>query len=209
MLFRSANIEGDALSRADLEMGAAFVGQRGGGLLVLGAKSFDRQGLLGTALEEVLPLTLSARGDGVVRASSRGGSYAVAVTPEGQSHPVMRIGANADENARRWHAVPPLAGAATLGAPRPGAQVLALVKAPDGSRPLVAVQRYGQGRSMMFTGEASWRWRMQMPSEDRTFELFWRQAVRWLAASSPDAVSVAPVSGVAPGDAAEIGRAHV
>jgi hypothetical protein len=45
-------------------------------------------------------------------------------------------------------------------------------------RPLVAVQRYGQGRSMIFAGEASFRWRMQLPSEDHTFELFWRQAAR-------------------------------
>ena len=201
-----ANMEGDALSRADLEMAAGFVGERGGGLLVLGAKSFDRQGLLGTALEDVLPLGLSSRGDGVVGASSRQGTpFTVSVTPEGESHPVMRIGPNAEDTAKRWKSVPSLAGAAVLGAPRPGAQVLALVHAPDGSRPLVAVQRYGQGRSMIFTGEASWRWRMQLPSDDLTFELFWRQAVRWLAAPAPDPVSIAPVSGMAVGDAAPIG----
>ena len=34
-------------------------------------------------------------------------------------------------------------------------------------RALVAVQRYGDGRSMVFTGEASWRWRMLLPSSDR------------------------------------------
>ena len=33
-----------------------FVGQRGGGLLVLGARGFQRQGLRDTALEDVLPL---------------------------------------------------------------------------------------------------------------------------------------------------------
>ena len=201
-----ANMEGDALSRADLGMAAGLVGERGGGLLVLGAKSFDRQGLLGTALEDVLPLGLSNRGDGVVRTSSRQGTpFSVSVTPEGESHPVMRIGPSAEDTAKRWTSVPPLAGASVLGAPRPGAQVLALVHAPDGSRPLVAVQRYGRGRSMIFTGEASWRWRMQLPSDDLTFELFWRQAVRWLAAAAPDPVSIAPVVGMAVGDATPIG----
>jgi hypothetical protein len=142
----------------------------------------------------------------VVRASSRGGTpFSVSVSPEGESHPVMRIGSSAENTAKRWKSLPPLAGAAGLGAPRPGAQVLALVHAPDGPRPLVAVQRYGQGRSMMFTGEASWRWRMEMPSDDRTFELFWRQAVRWLAAPAPDPVSIAPVAGMAVGDAAPVG----
>ena len=40
---------------------AAFVGERGGGLLVLGARSFLRQGLAGTTLEDVLPLDFNAR----------------------------------------------------------------------------------------------------------------------------------------------------
>jgi hypothetical protein len=30
---------------------------------------------------------------------------------------------------------------------------------------------------MAFAGEASWRWRMMMPSTDHTYEFFWRQAV--------------------------------
>ena len=68
----------------------------------------------------------------------------------------------------------------------------------DGSRPLVAVQRYGLGRAMVFTGEASWRWRMQMPSEDRTYELFWRQVARWLSTGAPEPVSVTTPIGVEP-----------
>jgi hypothetical protein len=95
--------------------------------------------------------------------------------------------------------VPALAGAATLGAPRPGARVLALIRADDGTRPLVAVQRFGQGRSMVFTGEASWRWRMRMPSTDRSYELFWRHTARWLSAGSPNPVAIAQVAGL-PGE---------
>ena len=57
--------------------------------------------------------------------------------------------------------------------------------------PVVAVQRYGQGRSMVFGGEASWRWRMMMASTDRSYELFWRQASRWLSEAAPDPVTIA------------------
>ncbi|HEY6361940.1 MAG TPA: glutamine amidotransferase [Vicinamibacterales bacterium] len=196
-----ANIEPDSLSRVQLEMIADFVGDRGGGLLVLGAKSFAQQGLMGTPIEDVLPVALSDRGSGVLRASARRGErYTVSITPDGESHPAMRIGATPDEIARRWSSVPALAGAATLGAPRPGARVLALIRADDGTRPLVAVQRFGQGRSMVFTGEASWRWRMRMPSTDRTYELFWRHAARWLSAASPNPVAIAPLAGLAPGE---------
>jgi len=166
---------------------------------VLGARSFAQQGLLGTAIEEMLPLGLTDRGNGVMRTSPGSAApFAVTVTPDGQAHPVMRIGGSAEDTTKRWRAVPALTGAASLGALRPGAQVLALVHAPDGARPLVAVQRYAQGRAMVFTGEASWRWRMQMPSEDRTYELFWRQVARWLAAGAPELVSLTPPTGVEP-----------
>jgi uncharacterized membrane protein len=200
-----ANIEADSLSRVQLEMAAEFVGERGGGVLVFGAKSFAQQGLVGTDLEEVLPVDLRDRGNGVVRAAARPGEpYKISLTTDGESHPVMRIGATIDESLKIWRAVPSMAGATSLGAPRPGAQVLAVVSASDGTRPVLAVQRYGRGRSMVFAGEASWRWRMQLPSTDRTHELFWRQAVRWLSAGAPDPVSAVPLTGIMPGMTATV-----
>jgi uncharacterized membrane protein len=199
-----ANMEADALSRAQLQMIADFVDLRGGGVLILGAKSFVQQGFAGTPLENVLPLRLTDRGGGVVRVSARQDArYAVTLTPDGAAHPIMRLGPGI--GADRWSALPPLSGAASLGTLRPGAQALALVRTPDGARPLVAVQRYGQGRSMVFTGEASWRWRMQMPSGDRTYELFWRQAVRWISAGAPDRVAITAPAGVVPGNTAALG----
>lgn len=185
-----ANLESDALSRGQLQMLAEFVDLRGGGLLMLGARSFVQQGYAGTPLDEVLPLQLTGRGSGVIRASSAEGSrLAVRLTSGGLAHPVMRLDGIADDMQERWAALPALAGVAPLGALRPGAEALALVSGPDGLRPLVAVQRYGRGRSMVFAGEASWRWRMQMPSTDRSYEMFWRQAGRWIAAGAPTRVS--------------------
>ena len=63
-----ANVEGHQFSKSALEATRSFVSERGGGLLVLGARSFMRQGLGGTALEDVLPLDLSASGGGVLPA---------------------------------------------------------------------------------------------------------------------------------------------
>ena len=94
----------------------------------------------------------------------------------------MQIADDMDATRKRWEGVPPLAAVAQLGGPRPGASVLAVAGSAGGTaRALVAVQRYGLGRAMVFTGEASWRWRMHLPAADRTYETFWRQAVRWLA----------------------------
>jgi uncharacterized membrane protein len=200
-----ANVEPDTLSRPQLQLLADFVEQRGGGLLVLGGKSFAQQGFAGTPLEEALPLRLTDRGNGVVRAANRPESrLTVRLTADGLTHPVMRTVGDAEDLDRRWQAMPALAGVATLGALRAGAQALAVVNAADGPRPLVAVQRYGQGRVVIFAGEASWRWRMQMPSTDRTHELFWRQAVRWIAAPAPDRVSIGSVPSLVPGSTAAV-----
>jgi hypothetical protein len=87
-----------------------------------------------------------------------------------------------------------------LGGPRPGASILAVTAAPSGIAPVVAVQRYGAGRSMVFAGEASWRWRMMRPAGDRSYDQFWRQALRWLAGPAPDPVSITTSDAPEPGD---------
>jgi uncharacterized membrane protein len=197
-----ANVEAGQLTRAQLEATRAFVSERGGGLLVLGARSFMKQGLLRTALEEVLPLDLSGRGNAVLPASvTPRGMNRVAITEVGAGHPIMQLSAGAAETRTRWEGVPALASTATLGGPRPGATVLAVTAGPGGApRALVAVQRYGEGRSMIFTGEGSWRWRMMLPSADRSYDTFWRQAIRWLSLPATDPVTAHVPAGGSPGD---------
>ncbi len=202
-----ADVEGDFLTRAQLAMIAEFVSERGGGLLVAGGRSFSPRGLAGTPLDEALPVDVSERRGGrtAAAAADRPATNRIALTADGEGHPVMRIGATPEETRRLWAALPALASAAPLGGPRRGAAVLAVTAAPTGVvYPAVAVQRYGRGRSMIFAGEASWRWRMLMPSTDRSFERFWRQAARWLAGASPDAVSLTLPDGASAGDQIEI-----
>jgi hypothetical protein len=130
---------------------------------------------------------------------------AVILTPEGESHPALRIGQTADQTRKRWAALPPLAASAAVGGPRPGATVLAVTMATSGARyPVIAVQRYGRGRSMVFGGEASWRWRMLAPAADRTYEHVWRQVARWLATAAPDPVSVIAPAEAQPGSPASV-----
>jgi uncharacterized membrane protein len=203
-----ANIEGDFFTRAQLGTINEFVGERGGGLLVLGGRSFSQRGLIGTPLEEVLPVELNDRRGGLARTSTGADLSAphnvLVLTPDGEQHPVMRIGSTLEETRKRWAAMPSLAANAALGGPRPGATVLAVATAAAGIYPVVAVQRYGRGRSMVFGGEAAWRWKMLLPSTDRTFEFFWRQSARWLAGPSPDPVTVTVPSSAEPGDSVAI-----
>jgi uncharacterized membrane protein len=203
-----ANVEGEFFTRAQLAMAADFVAERGGGLLVLGGRSFAQRGLLGTPLEEVLPVELNDR-RGVVQTALTAGNMAahnkVVVTAEGEHHPIMRIADTPEATRKLWQALPALAASAPLGGPRPGATVLAVTAAPGGGTyPVIAVQQYGRGRSMIFAGEASWRWKMMLSSTDRTHEFFWRQAARWLATPAPDQVTIAAPDGAEAGDAVPI-----
>ncbi len=200
-----ANVDGTMLSGTQLEATRRFVSQRGGGVLVLGAVSFAREGLLGSALEEALPLELSGRDGGAIAASNGAGVNRVTLTGEGVLHPVMQIADDPEGSRSRWAKVPPLAMVAQVGGPRAGASVLALAESAGGTaRALAAVQRFGLGRTMIFTGEASWRWRMQLPSSDRTYETFWRQAVRWLAVPAGDPIQLTLPAEASAGDTVPI-----
>jgi uncharacterized membrane protein len=196
-----ANVDADMLSSDRLELTRAFVAERGGGLLVLGARAFQRQGFRDTALEDVVPLELSDRGGGLQQVAISPGMNRVALTRAGEDHPLMQLAATPEDNQKRWASVPALAAVSPLGGPRRGASVLAVTGGPGGvPRALVAVQRYGEGRSMVFTGEAFWRWRMMLPSADPSYDRFWRQAVRWLGQGSPDMVSLQAPVAAGPGD---------
>ncbi len=199
-----ANVEAGFFQPAQLALTAEFVAERGGGLLLLGSTSLAAQGLRGSALENVVPLALSDRERAVSAAGRFANRNRLLLTNDGAVHPLMQLGATVDETRERWGEAPALAGSTSLGAARPGASVLARVGRPEGgSSPLVAVQRYGRGRAMVFAGEAAWRWKMLMPAESRIYDTFWRQVARWLTALAPErlTLSVAP----APGDVVEIG----
>jgi uncharacterized membrane protein len=204
------SVEWDFLSRDQLAMTADFVRERGGGVLVLGARSFASPGLAGTPLDETLPLELTSGRPSIALTANesatpaRAGDNKLHLTSDGRDHAMMRIAASAGDNEREWASLPPLAATNILGAPRPAASVLAVTTVNGSTRPVVAVQPYGRGRTLEFAGEGSWRWKMLMPAPDRTHELFWRQALRWLSADAPDPVSVVPVEHPQPGTSARI-----
>lgn len=192
------NVEADFFTRNQLDLTHDFITTRGGGLLVLGARSFDRQGLAGTPLEEALPIDLTDRRSQITLASAEVPIVepnTPALTTDGALHPATRLAVTPEENRDKWSKLPALASVAHVGGTRPGAQVLAVALTAGGTpQPLIAAQRYGQGRSMVFAGEASWRWRMMLPAEDASYETIWRQLARWITAGAQGPVTIAAMS---------------
>ena len=56
------------------------------------------------------------------------------------------------------------------------------------AQPLLVQQRFGRGHAYILASGGTWRWQMQLPSDDQRHEIFWRQILHALVSATPDAV---------------------
>ena len=175
-----------------LRMISDFVGQRGGGFLMLGGRSsYALGGYIHTPIEDVLPLYLG-RNPGIVP-EFKNSEFKVRLTGYGEKHPICRLSLSEDLNRERWQGAPNLIGFNETAGPKPGATVLArasMLEDESLNPVILAFQRFGRGKAVAFTAATSWRWRMEQDAADNFHELFWRQMLRWLVSDVPDPVTV-------------------
>jgi hypothetical protein len=153
----------------------------GAGLIMLGGfHTFGPGGYQDTPLAGLLPVAMDPRerqrlGDPIRDDVQLPGPVRIRpAKPLGARHYLMAL-APGVEGQQLWDKLPPLEGANKLGAPKPGAQVLA--ETPEGN-PLLVVQDAG-GRVIAFAGDTTWHWWME--GFEREHKRFWRQVVLWLA----------------------------
>jgi len=194
------DVEASHFSLDQLAMVERFVRVRGGGFGMLGGRvSFADGAYWDNPIAELLPVVLDPDRRTVVPRNFSDEEKPVeeqgfrfTPTPIGLENPILRLAASPSENQSRWSQMPGLTSVNLLGPVKPGAAVLA--EKPDdefGSRePLLMVQRYGKGRSAALATASTWRWQMLLDAEDGRHARFWRQFVRWLAASAPERVNV-------------------
>ncbi|UCD24028.1 MAG: hypothetical protein JSW51_13515 [Gemmatimonadota bacterium] len=184
------SVEASFFTHDQLQMIAEFVGQRGGGLLVLGGKSaFAEGGYANTPVDNVLPVVLQAPVDDDTDRFFA--ELDVELTPFGQSHPVTQISGDPATSEERWAELPAVSTVNPIFDVKPGASTL-ITGSGDGIEDAVvlAFQRFGRGRVIAFPVQDSWIWQMHadIPLEDMTHETYWRQLLRWLISSVPDPV---------------------
>ena len=182
------SIEAGFFTPSQQEMIVDFVGERGGGFMMLGGRgSFDAGGYAGTDIAEMLPVRLGDR--------QPEGSYVTDwlnfdPTAYGRQHPALQLVSDPAANLRRWRNMPPISAYNRISRAKPGAAVLARGGRGDRRAILLAAHRFGSGRAIAFMPAASWHWQMGQPHTDRTHATFWRQLLRWLVASSSDPLQV-------------------
>ena len=170
--------DASSLSTQQHQLLREFVDTRGGGVLLLAARSgLSAGGWNDTALAQALPTHLPAK-----QAQSFVQRSAQAVpTVYGMESAVARFAADPKQNAEQWHSLPPVADYQALGRLKPGSIVLLEAASERGRAPLLVWQRYGRGATYVLGTGSTLRWQMQLPPDDQRHEMFWRQLAHALA----------------------------
>ncbi|MSO20511.1 MAG: hypothetical protein EXQ56_08615 [Acidobacteria bacterium] len=170
-----------------------FVSRRGGGLLMLGGRmAFADGGYQASTLADLLPVELDNRG---ATSTLHRLPAKFRLTARGMEKIQINTGTASDDTASQlaWDKLPQLANYQTTGKPKPGAVVLGEGVNEGGDIvPLLIAEHFGRGRTALFATDSSWRWQMQMPSEDHSHEFFWRQLLSSMVTETPRFVSVMP-----------------
>jgi len=150
----------------------------GGGLAMLGGvRSFDSGGYGESALKEVLPVELDGKGS----YQSTGGVRPV-LTASGKAHPITRLLPDPRINEEAWTKMPALNGLNRVRGAR--GEVLLTADGAAAGAPLLAIGRFGKGRTLAFMSDDAWRWNFiaagNRESPQNHLKLV-RQMVRWLA----------------------------
>ncbi len=157
----------------------------GGGLLMIGGSStLGLGGYGGSTLESALPVFV-----GDHDSPQEKSEFVPQLTVDGIGHPAMEGLADWFGTAQKpaTKDLPPLRGNVVVAQAKSGAQILLTHPqrpGPDGKDQIVlAVQRYGQGRSAVFTGDTTYLWYLPLRGmgQDSPYNKFWGQLVRWLA----------------------------
>ena len=159
------------------------------------------------ALPEVLPVELDGKGSFDAR-----GPVQAALTPAGKAHPITRLLPDPKANEEAWRKLPALTGINHVRGVRGETLLSAGSSAGSPPTPLLAVGRFGKGRTLALMTDDAWRWNFIAVGNKETPQhhlKLMRQAVRWLAQErSFQQVQIRPVAATQPGEKTEI-KLHV
>jgi uncharacterized membrane protein len=181
------DVEATYFSAKELEALNAWVTEKGGALMLSGGyHSFGPDGFGRTSLRQIMPVNFSNNASPQVEQP-----FSIQITEEGKESPIFDLTGNRIHDSAFFQKLPQLSGCSLIAGVKPGAQVLAVnpqIRNPEGKGglPILVAQQVGAGRTMVFTVDNTWRWRMVMGgfTGDTTFyQRFWGQLVRWMTAN--------------------------
>ncbi len=157
----------------------------GGALTVIGGdEAVSGAGWRGTAIEDLLPVTLAEPGAPALKTAP------VTAKPIGLRHPLTALYDGEDETRRAWESLPDLDAGPMFAKLKPGAQLVVEALPAPGSGaapyPLIGLREYGRGRVMAVATSSLWRWKLGLARNRRYsdfYDRFWNRAVEYLTGS--------------------------
>jgi hypothetical protein len=177
-----SDMPGSTLSTRFMEMTKEFVGQFGGGLVVMAGPRYGPGELVDTPLADMLPVVLDPDG----RLEDRR-EFRPRLTPMAGQYPFMQLGADEDENRLAWDNLGRLpwfqpvkrveARRSTVLVEHPTATCI------DGKtpQPLVAIRKFGRGEVIYMGFNEMWRVRRKYG--DKYYRQYWGQMIHRLGLS--------------------------
>lgn len=164
------------LNRNQLENLAAYVQEKGGGLVMVAGPRYLPTSYRGTPIEDLFPFRLED-----VRAPSEdevlGLPLATGLTELGTKSPPLALRDSPADNIVTWHTIPHVYWRLEVREPKSAAQTLVEVPSDAGTRsgPLLTQQFIGRGKVLFLGTDDLWRWEYH--------DDFWMQIIRYLARS--------------------------
>ncbi|MCE5328378.1 MAG: hypothetical protein LLG01_18410 [Planctomycetaceae bacterium] len=169
------DVPADALTGRFCDNVKEFVGKFGGGLVVISGPVHGPGQLAGTALADMLPVTLDPK------ARRRDGKdFLMRLTPAAKAYGFMKLGDSDDENAKAWDNVGPLPWYNPCKSIDPRTRVLAEHPSDtceDGKtkQPLIAIRQYGKGEVAYLAFDETWR--LRRLHGEKYYRQFWGQLI--------------------------------
>ena len=163
------------------ELVREFVGDLGGGLVVISGPRFGPSELANTPLADLLPVIVDR---GAKLRDEK--PFVLRRSPRAALYPFMQLGDDPSEDQRAWENLGPLPWYQPVAALHE--QAVALAEHPtdtcaDGQtpQPLIAIRRYGNGEVVYLAFDELWRLRRKYG--DRYYRRFWSQLIYRLGMS--------------------------
>ncbi|MGE0790200.1 MAG: glutamine amidotransferase [Sandaracinaceae bacterium] len=160
---------------------------RGGSFAMIGGPlSFHSGGYADTPIAEILPVELPPRQSPPSSVVVEG-DFAPRIAPGMEHHPLLGLVPDRSQNLAAWGRLADLSGINVVARVRPSAAVLlehpSARMASGGAHPVLVLGTAGEGRTLAFTTDTSWRWGITtggLTGDASAYETFWDRAVRWL-----------------------------
>ncbi len=169
------------MSRPVLENLAAFVTQRGGGVVFLAGPRHTPLAYRDSPLEDLFPMDLNTT---QLPDESRltEDSYSVGLSRLGLVSPQLQLADTPAENLAAWKELPPLRWLLRMPDMRLAARVLVETQGgeQDGPLPVVSMQLAGAGRVVFHATDESYLW-SRLHGSDQYYERYWLQTIRYLS----------------------------